>query len=263
MGKKSMLRAAFSIFVFIATIIAINMFRYIGDTDYKPSGTFILFSVILGVILYLIVFAFTVIKLNSPQKKIKNLNKQLGFIDEFYEKAIAVINDVPDINRRALSTEVLANIYHENGDNDKAIDIIKTTVNLGELSELMRGGLCNDMMYYYLMKGDLKSADEIYAWMKNDLDELCKLTSGKAFYDTMAVREYMHGNFDASLKLLEKSRGNKKINEANDLHRAWNYIHIGREQEALDIVKRLASEAKNVYIRNQAIGLLNDMQNNK
>ena len=245
--KNMLVSAAVGILIAVATIML--------KVEFPP--------IILFVALFFAFFAFSIASIWGNNKKIIKMYQKYGWSQEFIDNCNAHIEKQKKPVNRVYPLMFLALKYHQNGNNPMAIETLKTRIYLPDLTPTNQVFIYNDLMFYYLMEGDLRSADEIY-FATRELYKEVKVEKHPAILDTLAVREYIHGNFDESVKLLNEAGNKPKIAPTakiyTDLHLAWNYRKMGRTDEAIALLKSVAENKTDEYAAKQAYGLLRDME---
>lgn len=234
-------------------------------------GTGILFAAanvdipfyMLFILFFFVAFGVSLARIHAGTKKMHNLYEKYGWSQEFIDNCNAHIEKQKKPVNRVYPLMFLALKYHQNGNNPMAIETLKTRIYLPDLTPTNQAFIYNDLMFFYLMEGDLRSADEIY-FATRELYKEAKVEKHPAILDTLAVREYIHGNFDESVKLLNEAGNKPKIAPTakiyTDLHLAWNYRKMGRTDEAIALLKSVAENKTDEYAAKQAYGLLRDME---
>lgn len=234
-------------------------------------GTGILFAVanvdipfyMLFILFFFVAFVVSLARILAGTKKMHNLYEKYGWSQEFIDNCNANVEKAKNPITKTNWLMLLALKYHQNGNNQMAIETLKTRINMPELTPPYQASVYNDLMFYYLMDGDLRSADEIY-FATRELYKEAKAEKHPAILDTLAVREYMRGNFDESIKILEQAKSKNKTAPTmkiyTDLHLAWNYRKIGRTDDAIALLKSVAENKTDEYAAKQAYGLLREMQ---
>ncbi len=177
-----------------------------------------------------------------------------GYNEHYFTEHNRILSKIKSPSQRAGHLMMLAGAYGHIGNMAKAFETIRQ-VDTGVLKGAALACYYNDMIYFYLQTGDIVNAERVYAGAKPIIEEYIKDRRYAGMLHTLAVREYMLGNYSVSLVMLENTLPVVKNSKETyavvlfDLARVHN--KLGNRQKAAELLSEAGGHTKSDYIRRQ------------
>ena len=129
--------------------------------------------------------------------------------------------------------------------------------------KLSGASLCfyyNNFLYYYLQAGDMVNAERVYPIAKPLIEKYIKEPKRAGMLHTLALREYMIGNYNESLAMLKNTinvitkSNNMYVETILDMGKV--YIKLGDLEKARELLMEVPKTLKTDYSYWQAQQLL-------
>lgn len=244
----------------MALLFGLSTYR----TSYRETSGGLGWALLSGVIFSTFFIIAMAAAMGAKSRKLNKLFNKYGMTQTFVDKCDKMMKKEKNGVYKTQVAAYLADKYFHIGDCRSAINVLRANAVPGALPPMTEISITNNLLFYSMMDGDMKAAEEMFIILDGQL-KMANVTPSRlpsAVADTLAVREYLHGNYEGSVSLLNmiKAKTGSIDQEYRDLHLAWNYNQTGRKDEAKDILQRLSQSAKDEYAKNQAFGLLKEME---
>lgn len=219
----------------------------------------ILIGIIISIAFCFFIFLILFFPQMKKQKFLKDIIDAEGYSERYFYEHSRMISRIKSPALRTSHLIMMSSAYSGIGNIQMAISTIRQV----DTSGLMGINLCvyyNNLMYYYLQAGDIVNAEKIYPTAKPLIEKYIKNPKYAGMLHTLAVREYMVGNYQQSLGMLQNiisaAQKDSSTFGVAKLDMGRVYIKLGDLEKARELLMEVPKTLKTDYSYWQAQQLL-------